>query len=232
MVSPEIRRRAEVAPGVGGSAGAERHNAGPTRSGRKAGQERRIGRQQGEAVSLNATQDRGLLISDCLDAAEVADVGLFDSGDDGEVRLGQPGERFDFAGMVHADFCDAEGGVRRGTGQGQRHTPVVVVRGNCGVGETSGGEDPAQHLLRSGLAHAAGDGDELAGEAPAGVGAEAGETSKRVIHVEERATRGFGVDHCGGRTASEGIGHMTMAVAMLPGEGDEKVTGVQGAGVD
>jgi hypothetical protein len=136
---------------------------------------RRVGGQHGHAAGLQATQDRRLLARDRLDASQVADMRRRDCRDHRDVRTGEAGERSDLAWLVHADLGDVEPRVLGQARQGERHAPMVVVGGDRRVGARLRGERGAQHLLGRGLADAAGDRGEAAGEARPPGGAEAGQ---------------------------------------------------------
>ena len=100
----------------------------------------------------------------CAHAGQMRALGV---GDDGHRRLRQPGQRGDFARMVHTHFNDGSAMTGAEPQQGQRQTDVIVeiaLRGQHGVAE-SGTQDAGDHFLGRRLAIAAGDSDERQGEA-------------------------------------------------------------------
>ena len=132
---------------------------------------------------------------------------LLHRGDHRDMRPRETRQRGDLAGVVHADLGDAEFGVRRHARQGQRQAPVVVVGGDRGMGAAERGQDGPQHLLRRRLADAAGDRDEPAGEALAGIAAKPMQAGQRVVDQQQLAGIGHvAMHHRAGRALGERIG--------------------------
>ena len=201
--------------------GAERHDARATGRTAQPRQQRRVGRQHRNAVRLQRTQDLGLFVGDRLDRAEIADMRLLHRGDDRDMRPREAGQRRDLARMVHADLGDAERGVRRQTRQRQRQAPMVVVRRDRGVRAAERRQDGAQHLLRRGLADAAGDRDQPSGEALPRIAAQPVQRRPACRRRSSRwsASGDVAMHHRAGRTLGQRVGDEGVTVAGLAAAG-------------
>ncbi len=85
--------------------------------------------------------DARLFVGDRVQAAQMADMGRLDIGDQRHVRPGQHGQRPYLAGLVHADLDHRVIVVRRQARQRQRHAPMVVVARRRGMRAPAGGQD-------------------------------------------------------------------------------------------
>ena len=153
------------------------------------------GQRGREFVRLGKNQDRirrkhlaehALLLRDGFARTEELDMRHPDVGDDSDVRAREAGQRLDFAGVVHADFPDANlvGGF--GRENGQRQTDVVVeVSLRLVDGElcrhNRGGE-----IFRAGFAIAAGQADDTGLETVAIPRGEALQRGERVGNLNQR----------------------------------------------
>ena len=151
---------------IGCAAGAEQHDRAPPRASAAAS---RIGvtsadRRCSTAVPPGSSPSKiaafsRAMPSTLVEGLEMAAATVVISATCGP---GQPGERRDLAGMVHADLDHREIGVGGHPRQRQRHAPVVVVARLGGMDAALAGQHRAQHLLGRGLADRAGDADHLA----------------------------------------------------------------------
>ena len=100
-------------------------------------------------------------------------------GDHRHMRFHHGDKRRDLTCVVHADFKHTISGVARHAGQGERHTPMIVVRGSRGMCAARRSQRHTQHLLGRGLAHTAGDGNVFLGGGPSfGLGLSGKDKSK------------------------------------------------------
>ena len=187
---------------------------------------RAVGGQQQHAARLQSRRDACLLIGYRLGAAEMADMGGADGGHHRHMRSCQPGERGDFARMVHADLIDGKARILRHAGQRERHAPMIVIGRLCRMGAALGGENAAQHLLHRRLAHRSGNGGEPAGEARAGDAAERVQAVKRIGDFQKGRIFKPVRDRMHQRARStivQRLGHEAMTVAILTNQGDEQL---------
>ena len=134
-----------------------------------------------------------------LERAEALQVLGARVGDQADGRARQGHERRDLAGAVGAHLDDGEAVPGRQAHEGQRHADVVVEVAARGQALPRLRQDRGGHLLRGGLAVAAGDPDERAGKvrAPAARGAlerrlRVGDHDLRQRHRLRRAHHGAG----------------------------------------
>jgi len=144
--------------------------------------------------------------------------------------LGQFGE---FTGMVHPHLEHAELSVPRHTGKAQRDAGMVVVALDramhlAGRGAVEAGE---QGFLGAGLAHRAGDADDLRSGAHAAGAAEGVQCGKAVPDEDVRVVAGLGHDRPRG-ALGKGLIKEQVPVAGLALHRDEQVAGADFARVE
>src|SRR5580704_8355561 len=133
-----------------------------------------------DAAGLEPEEDFRLGIGNSLDRWKEAEMNRLHCRDHRDVRLREPGEARDLAGMIHAELEDAVAGIRRQAGERQWRVPMIVKPACRGIGWAGAGERQAQRLLGPGLADAAGNGDDPGSAAVAPRRAERGETGPRI----------------------------------------------------
>src|SRR5262245_33014037 len=143
--------------------------------------------------------------------------------------------------MVHAHLEHGVAGTRGQTRERERHAPMIVVGGDRGVGLSAGRARKAQRLLRACLADRAGDADYLGVRTRTGGACEGAQAVEDLGHGEQRrvldaaevqpaATVG-GDDRQPGAALECGR-HELMAVAVVPGDGEERFAQQDAAAVD
>ena len=173
---------------------------------------------------FQARADLQLCLADVLLAAQIADVGHADAGDDAHIRPGTLGEPLDLAQMAHAHlhhgvlrlFADAEHGA------GQAQLVVLVALGLDGIAKARDGG--VGHLFRGGLAHAARHAHHLGVELAAVVGAH-GHHGAVAVRAEDGLLRRDAVhrvvEHDVRRALVDGFCSEIVAVELLARERHE-----------
>ena len=217
----------EAAEGADPAAGADREE----------GRELVVGVHHGGAVLGEGREQGGLLLGDGAERAEVAEMGLADVGDHGDAGPRQGREERDLAGVAGADLQHE--GPRRGAGPDDGEGDAeVVVEGLLGAHRRpEGRRHGPDHLLGGRLPVGAGDRHHRRREAGADVGGQPPEGVGGIVHAQQRKTavpvEGVAALHDGGGGAPlAGRGEEAVAVGLFPGEGEEQVPGLEGAGVD
>ncbi len=147
-----------------------------------------------------------------------------------------PGQRRDFARVVHADLEDAELGVAGQAGEAERQAPMIVevALGRGGPAECA--QRQRQHLLRARLADAAGHADDLRLRARPRGAREIRHAGLRVADDEKRRFLGRLLpvlcDHRGGGPFGERVADEAVPVAILAANGDEQVARLDVPAVD
>ena len=175
---------------------AERHDladAGLLRLALQARKLRIVAIEHRRAAGLDAEKDFRLGIGDRLDILEEFEMHRLHGGDDRHMRPHQSHQRFDLAGMVHADLEHAEGDIRRTPRQRQRHAPVIVERGDGGMGGALRRQHLQQHFLGRGLADRAGDGDHPGAEPRPGGPRQIDQRAEHVLDDQQRCIGGEAV---------------------------------------
>ena len=184
-------------------------------------QERVIVVQDQRRALGHPVADLQLGLADVLLAAQVADVGQADAGDDAHVRPGAAGQPADLAGVVHAHLDD--GVLRPGAdleqGAGQAQLVVLVALGLDGAAQ--GAEGRGAELLGGGLAHAAGHAHHFGGKLGPVVGAHlhhglvavGAEDGLFLGHALHRV-----VEHHPFRACLQGFGGKVVPVKVFAGE--------------
>ena len=189
------------------------------------------------AAGLEAAEDFRLGVGNRLDRAEIFEMHRRDGGDDRDMRLHQPRQRLDLAGMVHAHLEHREARARGTARQRQRHAPVIVVGGDRGMGLARRREREPQRLLGAGLADRAGDADHLGLRARARGAGEIAQAFEHVRHDQQRRVLRERVALVGGDDREAGaVGergrHEFVAVAGVALDREERLAAPDAAAVD
>ncbi len=116
--------------------------------------------ENGDAARHQSGEDFRFRVCNRLDARKEFKMHGRDRGDDGDMRFRYADKRRDFAGMIHADFDDAEIRLARHAGERQRHAPMIVVGRNRGMNRARRAQHEAKRLFGRCLADRACDGDD------------------------------------------------------------------------
>ena len=178
--------------------------------------------------------DLQLGLADVFLAAQVADVGHADAGDDAHIRAGGAGQTIDLSGMAHAHLDHCILGVCPDAHQGAGHSQfiVLVALGLDGIAEAAQGR--ISHLLGGGLAHAAGHAHHLGVVLLAVVCAHDhhGVVAVRAEHsLFRRDALHRMVHHHKGGTVLQRLGRKVVAIEFFTGERHEDAAGTHFAAV-
>jgi len=192
-----------------------------------------VGGDDRHAASFQSLEDLGLGVGDGFLAREVADMRRRDGGDDGDVRAHQPGQRGEFARVVHPHLEHAEARARRHAREAERHADMVVVALDRAMhcARCHPVERVEQRLLGAGLARRSGHADDRrAGPRARGM-AERGERGGAIRHQHMRVIDRLLADHarraCRHRAVDE-----QMPVGRLAAHRDEQVARLDFAGIE
>ena len=199
------------------------------------GQEVIVAVEDQQTVGLNVGQHLALGFEDILPAAQTLNVGIADVGDDTYVGLDGSGQIVDLAKAVHAHLQHAHGVLIGQTQDGQGHAQIVVEVALGFQDVILLSQHAGDHVLGSGLAHAAGDRHE-------------GNGKQRFIPDSQILQRHFGVFHldielvsavtlqfpvgedAGGAVFQGGV-NIGMAVEALPHNGQKQSAFMDGTAV-
>lgn len=148
--------------------------------------ERVVAVEDPSPVGSNAAQQVGLLVDQLVTRGEIADVGVADRGEHGEVGVDELSECVDLAAVIGPYLADDVAVVVLDAKEGQRDADVVVVAGLVGEHVVLHSEDCRDQGLGRGLADASGHGDDLSTAAATVAGGELLETGQGVRHDDDR----------------------------------------------
>ena len=162
-------------------------------------------------------------LGDGLARPELAEVGLADVEDDGDVGRDQAGQLGDVADAAGSHLQDEEPGGRVGAQHGERHAELVVERADRGDRRRGARQHGRQQVLGAGLALGAGQPDDGQPVPQPGhdVGGERLQRGLGVLDHDGGQRRGPGAEH-GHRAGPAGLAGVVVAVDVLAGEGDEE----------
>jgi len=190
--------------------------------------------EHGHCAFRHAGEDAALLVGDRLLATKVADMDRPDIGDDPDMRLDLAGQRFDLAGVIHADLKHAVARLARQAREADRHADMVVVAGHAGGGRRFRRQHRAQGILGAGLPDRTGDAGDARRAPVTGGAAEFDQRLHRVGNADQGAPGAFDVarDDGSSGTARQGVGNESVAVGRLAAQREEEVTFPDGAAVE
>ena len=185
--------------------------------------------EDSQPVPLQVGEDLALGLKDVLPAAQVLNVGVADVGDEGHIRLHQPGQVVDFPGVVHAQLHHTHLMLRLQPEQGEGHADVVVEIPLRFVDAEPCPQHRRRHILGGGLPHRAGDGDEGDGEELFVVPGQLPQGALGGAHLDVKLAGQIALPLPGGEAArrprlQRGIDE-GVAVEPLPLQGDEQAAG-------
>ena len=191
----------------------------------------------GRACRLETGEDLRLGIGNCFERREELKMHGLDCSNDGDVRSHQARERLDLARMIHAELEDGEACAGWTARERQRYPPVIVVRGDRGVGLSLLAERQAQRLLGRGLSDRAGHRNDFGLRARPRRSRELAQGLQHIGHDEKRRVSRKTLllvradDREAGAAPARGFDEI-MAVAVLPFDGEERFAGGDGTGID
>ncbi len=140
------------------------------------------------------------------------------------------GKRGNFTRMVHPNLKDSKGTLGRHTRQSERHTPMIVVTRNGGMGLPLPRKHQVQHVFGRGFPHRSGDGDDTGFCAFSCCSAEPFERrlhirnhQKRCIFIHSGRNTGH---HCSRRSFAERLCDKIMTIALCL-EGNKQIPFLQ-----
>ncbi len=217
-------------------AAAEEHDA-RTAALRLRAREHVVARQHRGSVRANRRDEVALLLGDRLARAQELDVRGADRRDHADRRVRDRCERRDLAAVVHAELDHERPVFRAAAQQRERKAELVVEVALRREARPELAQDRGAHLLGRGLAVAAGDRDDGAGEARAVTGGERAERARRVgrdEHGNARARR-HGVralDEEAGGARGERVREEAVGIVDLAANRDEEGAARQRARID
>ncbi|MCY1396148.1 hypothetical protein D9M71_111090 [compost metagenome] len=187
----------------------------------------------GDAVGIQAFENLALGLDDLVLPTELAHMGRAGVGDDDDLRTGQAHGVGDLADTRGTQLDDRAAMLGSQLQQGQRRAQVVVQVTAGGQNFALGTQDAGQHLLHCGLAAGTRHCGDATAEGVAIDRAQLSEGQPGVVHhqLRQRCVSDFTFDQGCYCALGGHVGQIVVTIEARPGQGDEQLSGNNGAAV-